>query len=203
MKSRFDQTSSLLLTSSLFAHILNYYIVVVGVYLIMLLREIRGDFKVEENKKSSKITDLSDLAFKRDKEKVDVELRDYFVKKNRQIKAAQLTSAMKSSLKKKVFSCPEAKKITDFLARKFDIRGPAIQYAQAGYLSVSRSQGRSKPETIKPLRSPAKRGGDLFHELFLRLQLAVQENLLDYNGARVLVRDVVESYPTSRDSLRR
>lgn len=158
-----------------------------------------------ESKKSSKIIHLSDLAFQRDKEKVDVELRDYFVKKNRQIKAAQLISAMKSSLKKEVFSCSEAKKITDFLSRKFDIRAPAIQYAQAGYLSAgtSTTQGLSKSVKPTPLRRTVDRGSDFFHELFLRLQSAVEENLLDYNGARVLVRDVVASYPTSRDSLKR
>lgn len=158
-----------------------------------------------ENKKSSKIIHLSDLAFQRDKEKADVELRDYFVKKNRQIKAAQLMTAMKSSLRKEVFSCSEAKKIIVFLSRKFDIRAPAIQYAQAGYLSASTSATQGVPKSVKtaPLRRSVNRGSDFFHELFLRLQSAVQENLLDYNGARVLVRDVVESYPTSRDSLRR
>lgn len=160
-----------------------------------------------ESKKSSKIIHLSDFAYQRDKEKAGVELRDYFVKKNRQIKAAQLISAMKSSLKKEVFSCSEAKKITDFLSRKFDIRAPAIQYAEAGYLSASTSSAQGLSQSVKNTKKPLKRsvnkGSDYFHELFLRLQSAVQENLLDYNGARVLVRDVVASYPTSRDSLKR
>jgi len=158
-----------------------------------------------ENKKSSKIIHLSDLVFERDKKKADVELRDYFVKKNRQIKAAQLMSAVKSSLKKEVFSCSEAKKLTVFLSSKFDIRAPAIQYAQAGYLSPSTSSTQGLPKSVKtaPLRKSVNRGNDLFHELFLRLQSAVEENLLDYNGARLLVRNIVVSYPTSRDSLRR
>ncbi|MFT5729173.1 MAG: hypothetical protein ACI8PB_003336 [Desulforhopalus sp.] len=173
----------------------------------MLLREKRGGFEMGENKKSSKIINLSDLAFERDKKNANVELRDYFVKKNRQIKAAQLISAMKSSLKKEVFSCSEAKQLAGFLARKFDIRGPAIQYAQAGYLSPGPISNKGLAQTEKnkktPLRRSVDRGNDLFHELFLRLQSAVQENLLDYNGARVLVRDIVISYPTSRDSLMR
>lgn len=160
-----------------------------------------------ESKKSSKIINLSELAFQRDKEKAGAELRDYFVKKNRQIKAAQLISAMKSSLRKEVFSSSEAKKITDFLSRKFDIRAPAIQYAEAGYLSPSTSSTQGLPQSVKnqkkPLRRVVNKSSDYFHELFLRLQSAVQENLLDYNGARVLVRDVVASYPTARDSLRR
>ena len=160
-----------------------------------------------ERKKSSKIINLSDLAFQRDKEKAGVELRDYFVKKNNQIKAAQLMSAMKSSLKKDLFSCSEAKKITDFISREFDIRAPAIQYAEAGYLSASMSSTQGFSQGVKnnkkPLRKSVNRGSDFFHDLFLRLQSAVQENLLDYNGARVLVRDVVASYPTTRESLRR
>jgi hypothetical protein len=171
----------------------------------MLLREKRGGFEMGENKKSSKIIHLSDLAFERDKKNAGVELRDYFVKKNRQIKAAQLISAMKSSLKKEVFSSSEAKQLAGFLSKKFDIRGPAIQYAQAGYLSPGPTQGLTQSGKNKktPLRRSVDRGSDLFHELFLRLQSAVQENLLDYNGARILVRDIVISYPTSRDSLMR
>jgi len=171
----------------------------------MLIGEKRGGFTVENNKKSSKITSLSDLAFERDKKKAAVELRDYFVKKNRQIKAAQLVSAINSSLRKQVFSSSEAKKLTDFLSRKFDIRGPAIQYAQAGYLSASTSPSAVITKSIKKaeFRKPKSKGSDLFHQLFLRLQAAVQENLLEYNGARVLVKDIVASYPTSRDSLRK
>jgi len=162
---------------------------------------------MRENKKSSKIINLSELAFERDKKNANVELRDYFVKKNRQIKAAQLISAMKSSLNNEVFSCSEAKQLAGFLARKFDIRGPAIQYVQAGYLAPGLRPNKGLVQDVKnkkkPLRGSVDRGSDLFHELFLRLQSAVQENLLDYNGACILVRDIVISYPTSRDSLMR
>jgi hypothetical protein len=171
----------------------------------MLTGEKRGGFTLEQNKKSAKITHLSDLAFERDKEKAGAELRDYFVKKNRQIKAAQLINAITSSLRKQVFSSSEANKLTDFLSRKFDIRGPAIQYAQAGYLSACPKPDIGSAKSIKKtfFKKPKKQGSDLFHHLFLRLQAAVQDNLLEYNGARVLVRDIVTSYPASRDSLRR
>ncbi len=157
------------------------------------------------NKKASKITNLSDLAFERDQKKATVELTDYFVKKNRQIKAAELVSAITRSLRKQVFSSSEAKKLTDFLSRKFDIRGPAIQYAQAGYLSAGTKPGtgfiKSTKKTV--FRKQKNQGSDFFHQLFLRLQSAVQENLLEYNGARVLYRQIVTSYPSSRDSLRK
>lgn len=156
-----------------------------------------------EKTKTTKIIHLSDLAFQKEKERAGIELRDYFVKKNNQIKAAQLTTAIKSSLKKEVFSSSEANTLTDFLAKKFDIRGPAIQYAQAGYLSGSSAQRETHSAKQKLFKKPVHRGSDLFHQLFLRLQSAVQENLLDYNGARVLVRDIVQSYPASRESLRR
>ena len=157
-----------------------------------------------DTKKSSKIINLSTLAFERDKKNANIELTNYFVQKNRQVKSAQLITAMKSSLSKKVFSHSEANKLTDFLSRKFDIRGPAIQYVQAGYLSPVSTAGKGAGDTKKRLFSKTTRaGGELFHQLFLRLQSAVQENLLDYNGARVLVRDIVTSYPTSRDRLKR
>ncbi|MFT5697396.1 MAG: hypothetical protein ACI8ZB_000244 [Desulforhopalus sp.] len=158
---------------------------------------------MKENKKSSKIVNLSDLAFERDKKEVNKELTDYFVKKNRQVKAAQLISAMKSSLKKKLFSGAEAKKFAALLAIKYDIRGPAIQYAQAGYLSPVPAVANDDSDLVKKRRIKRKSesGGDFFREFFLRLQVAVQENLLDYNGARVLVREIVISYPAAKDSL--
>lgn len=160
---------------------------------------------MEHNKKTLKVTNISDLALERDKKKAHVELRDYFVKKNRQVKAAQLTSTISRSLRKKAFSSSEAKKLTDYLSRKFDIRGPAIQYAQAGYLSAGSRPSNDSTKQIKktPFSRLENRGSDLFHQLFLRLQSAVQENLLEYNGARVLVREIVTNYPGSRDSLRK
>lgn len=157
-----------------------------------------------DKKKSPKIITLSTLAFERDKRNATIELKNYFVEKNRQVKTAQLVTAMKSSLRKKVFSHSEANKLTDFLSRKFDIREPAIQYVQAGYLAPVSTANQDAGNTKKRLfRKTTRVGGEFFHQLFLRLQSAVQENLLDYNGARVLVRDIVTSYPKSRGSLRR
>ena len=160
---------------------------------------------MQDSKKTSKIINLSSLAFERDKRKADIELRDYFVEKNRQVKAAQLVTAMKNSLRKQVFSHSEATKFTDFLVRKFDIRRPSIQSVQAGYLSPAPTPveaGENRFEK-KLLKKKTGMGSDIFHQLFLRLQSAVQENLLDYNGARVLVSEIVTSYPTSRNRLRR
>lgn len=86
-------------------------------------------------RKPTKIVNLSELVFERDKQKAKEELTDYFVKKDRQVKAAQLVSALKSSLRKRLFSVAEAEKLIGYLAKTFDMRRPAIQYAQAGYLS--------------------------------------------------------------------
>lgn len=154
---------------------------------------------------ASKIVNLADVAFKRDEKKAGLEMTEYFVEKHRQIKGAQLVSAIQSSLRKKTFSGTEAQKLTEFLSRTFDIRGPAIQYAQAGYLKPGSSmlQEDKRTHKKKKLFQKVSSGNDFFHQLFLRLQVAVQENLLDYNGARVLVREIVTSYPTTRESLRR
>jgi hypothetical protein len=156
-------------------------------------------------KNSVKIIDMNDLAFARDKKKAGDELKNYFVNKNRQIKAAELVSVLKSSLKKRLFSSSEAKSLVEYLAKKFDIRRPAIQYAQAGYLSPV-SQANKRHEVLEIKRSNHRSTApseDFFHQLFMRLQSAVQDNLLEYNGARVLVRDIVDHYPVTKDRLNR
>ncbi len=155
-------------------------------------------------RKSKKIVNFQDKAFLRDKNKVQDELTDYFAQKNRQVKGAQLVSALKSSLKKRLFSVKEAKELTDYLAGKFDVRQSAIQYTQAGFRSLGTTV--SKTTTGKAEMIPIKRSSkskDFFLSLYTRLQDAVQDNLLEYNGARVLVRDIVDHYPVTRDRLRR
>jgi hypothetical protein len=164
----------------------------------------RGGLEVTDNFKKNQIVEISELAFKRDKKDAGDELQEYFVQKNRQEKAWHVTNAVKNSLRKNVFSIAEAHTIIEFLARKFDIRRAAIQYPQAGYLSpAGRSQGDVvHKNNIRPLKRKKRKDDDIFHQLFFRLQAAVQENLLDYNGARVLVKEVVTCYPTSKDRLR-
>ncbi|BHH81929.1 hypothetical protein [Desulforhopalus sp. 52FAK] len=156
-------------------------------------------------RKSRKIVNLKDVAFERDMEKAKDELTDYFVKKNRQVKAAQLETAFRSSLRKRLFSVTEAKRLTEYLAIKFDIRRPAIQYAQAGYLAPGATvkNNSNKAEKKVELRQIKRKSEGIFVELFQRLQAAVQDNLLDYNGARVLVRETVDYYPVAQDKLRR
>lgn len=156
-------------------------------------------------RKSRKVVNLKDVAFERDMQKAKDELTDYFVKKNRQVKAAELETALKSSLRKRLFSVTEAKRLTEYLAIKFDIRRPAIQYAQAGYLAPGATivrNSKNSEKTVKLKRTKIKSEG-IFVELFHRLQAAVQDNLLDYNGARVLVRETVDYYPVAQDKLRR
>ena len=156
-------------------------------------------------RKPAKIIDLNDLAFNRDKKKAKEDLKDYFVNKNRQIQSAELVSVLKSSLRKGLFSSAQAKNLVEYLAKKFDIRQPAIQYAQAGYLSPV-SQAHKKHvyrEKKRPIRRSTASSEDFFIQLFLRLQAAVHDNLLEYNGARVLVRDFVDHYPVTRDRLKR
>jgi len=156
-------------------------------------------------RRARKIVNLSDVAFARDKQKVQDELTDYFVKKNRQVQAAELETVLKSSLRKRLFSVKEAKKLTEYLAVKFDIRRPAIQYAQAGFLTPGTKAAQVSVNQKKrvQLKRKKSRPEDYFLTLFMRLQAAVQDNLLDYNGARVLVRETVDYYPVTQDKLRR
>lgn len=155
-------------------------------------------------RKTKKVVNFHDKAFLRDKNTAQDELTDYFTEKNRQVKGAQLVSALKISLKKKLFSVKEAKQLADYLAGKFDIRQSAIQYTQTGFHSlgaktVTTNKGKSAMIPMKKITKPK----DFFINLFARLQEAVQENLLEYNGARVVVRDIVDQYPVTRDRLRR
>ncbi|TKB12384.1 hypothetical protein [Desulforhopalus sp. IMCC35007] len=150
------------------------------------------------NSKNSQIVDISELAFNRDKKNAGEELTQYFVQKNRQEKAWQITSAFKHSLRKNIFSKTEAHTLVEFLARKFDIRRAAVQYPQAGDSQTVRGANNN----ISPFKRKKSNDNDIFHQLFIRLQNAVQENLLDYNGARVLAKEVVTCYPTSKDRLR-
>lgn len=139
---------------------------------------------------------ISDLALKRDKARAGEELKNYFINKNRQEQSWQLTNALVSSLRKKAFSNAEAGKITSFLSREFDIRHSALQYSQAWHLGPRRSYSRVDNIRSMPLRTKENTG--LFYDIYLRLQAAVQDKLLDYRGAHSLVKEIVYAYPASR-----
>ena len=157
---------------------------------------------MKKKRSSTTIVNIADFALKRDKEIASLELRDYFVSRNRQEKTWNLINAVKSGLRQNIFSTAEAKKITEFLARKFEIRLPAIEFAQAVHSPAIHSQSyRSTTQADALNRSNG--GHTLFHQLFFRLQAGVQENLLDYNGARSLVGEIVSRYPKARGSLQR
>lgn len=157
------------------------------------------------NNKGKKIVVLAELAFERDKKKLAVELTDYYVDKSRQIKGAQLVSAILRCSREKLISMSEARKLTGFLARTFDIRAPAIQSVHAGFLGQVVSVVNTDSKVVKKIscRRKITPGKDFFQQLFLRLQLAVQENILDYNGARLLVKEIVRNYPTTKNCLHR
>jgi hypothetical protein len=161
-------------------------------------RKVEETPSMTNNPKNNQIVDISELAFNRDKKNAGEELTQYFVQKNRQEKAWHVTTAFKHSLRKNIFSKAEAHTLIEFLARKFDIRRAAIQYVQAGYLAPA----RDLKDNISRLKRKNNNDNDIFRQLFIRLQNAVQENLLDYNGARVLAKEVVTCYPTSKDRLR-
>lgn len=155
---------------------------------------------MNNNSNATPIINISEYSLKRDKRIVSMEMKDYFVGRNRQEKAWHLATALKSGFRQNIFSTAEAKKITGFLARKFEIRLPAIEYAQAlGSSSIPRISNRGKIQG--DFKKTVNGGNNLFSELFLRLQVGVQENLLDYNGARTLVEEIVTCYPKARASL--
>ena len=148
------------------------------------------------------IHNMSELAFERDKRNACAEMKDYFVKKNRQEKAWYLVTAMLNSLKQNVFSSVEAQKITAFLSKKFDIRRPAIQLAQAFCFATMPIE----PQKVHIRTARARRTwreNEASEQLFLRLQAAVQDGLIDYNGARSLVREIITHYPKAQKSLQR
>lgn len=139
---------------------------------------------------------ISDLALKRDKARAGEELKNYFVKKNREEQSWQITNALVSSLRKKAFSNAEAGRITSFLSREFDIRHAALQYSQAGYLGPRRSN--SKADNIMSMPMRTGESTEAFYDIYLRLQAAVQDNVFDYRGAHSLVKEIVHAYPASR-----
>lgn len=155
---------------------------------------------MKNNSSSPTILNFSDFALKRDKQIATFEMTDYFVHKSRQEKAWNLITAVKNSLRQDIFSSAEARKITAFLAGQFDIRLPAIEHAEA--FSTSIVPGKSIKKRVRsPFKKRTKEGHELFLQLFLRLQTGVQENLLDYNGARSLVVEIVTRYPKARGCL--
>jgi len=148
------------------------------------------------------IYNMSELAFERDKRNAITEMRDYFVQKNRQEKAWNLVTAMMNSLKQNVFSNVEAQKITEFLSKKFDIRRPAIELAQAiCFATIPIKPKKVNMNTVRPRRMAGE--SEISEQLFLRLQAAVQDDLIDYNGARSLVREIIVHYPKAQKYLQR
>lgn len=157
---------------------------------------------MNNNSNATPIIKILDYYLKRDKRIASEEMKDYFVGRNRQEKAWHLATALKSGFRQNIFSTAEAKKITAFLAGKFEIRLAAIEYAQAlGSSPIPRISKRGKIRG--GFEKPVTGGNNLFSELFLRLQAGVQENLLDYNGARTLVEEIVTRYPKARAILQR
>ena len=145
------------------------------------------------------IYDIKKTKFEKDKKKVETELRDYFVHKNRQEKAWTITNAVASNLKQQKFSHAEAQKITEFLAEKFGIRLPAITHTQLFRQNPTPLKKNSKNLIVKL----AQKKDIFFNQLFLQLQAAVQDNLLDYHQARSLVCDTVTHYPKIKKHLPR
>lgn len=148
---------------------------------------------------TAEMYDISDYAYKRDMRNVGNEMRDYFVSKNRQEQAWIVMRLVMDCLRKQCFSSAESKKVTAFLCRKFTIRKPDIDHVQN--LSPAQKPDRDNIAMI-PVAMP-KGQGEVFHQLFLRLQAAVQDNLLDYADARSLVREMIVHYPEVKGSLHR
>ena len=148
------------------------------------------------------IYNISEFAFERDKRKAYVETRDYFVKKNRQEKTWHLVTAVMNSLKQKMFSSIEAGRITEFLSRKFEIRRPAIDLAQA--ICFSTIPGATNRVNIKTaLVRKSGENIEISDQLFLRIQAAVQDDLLSYSEARSMVREIIGHYPKAQKYLQR
>ncbi len=145
------------------------------------------------------IYDITKITFEKEKKKVETELRDFFIHKTRQEKAWSITNAVASNLKQKKFSHAEAQKITEFLAAKFGIRLPAIAHTQMFRLTPPPRKNNCKKVTLRL----AQKKNEFFHQLFLQLQAAVQDNLLDYHQARSLVCETVTHYPKIKKHLPR
>lgn len=148
------------------------------------------------------VYNMSELAFERDKRNACAEMRDYFFRKNRQEQAWNIITAMMNSLQQRVFSNVEAQRITAFLSKKFDIRRSAIELAQALCFAAI----PIKPKKVNIRTALARRTSEeneISKELFLRLQAAIQDDLIDYNGARSLIREIITHYPKAQKSLQR
>ena len=157
---------------------------------------------MKKKSNSTNTVNIAEYALKKDKEKACREMRSYFVTMNRQEKAWHLSNTVKSSLSKNIFSTAEVEKMTKFLADKFGIRQPAMEYAQAVSSSATHCTADGKTTQADTIIRPV--GENVFFvELYLRLQAGVQENLLDYNGAFALVQEIITRYPKARASLPR
>lgn len=139
------------------------------------------------------ILNFQAAALERDKKKFVVELRDYYVDKTRQESGWSIVGAISQRLRKKEFTCKEAKQLVRFLARKYDIRRTSLQYAT----SFSAS-GPARGSFIEKQQTRQETTGE-FHELFLRLQAGVQDKLLSYRDACSLIEESTVGYPLARE----
>jgi|GEM_PF-4978404 len=139
------------------------------------------------------IFSLKAAALERDKRKFVAELRDYYVDKIRQESGWSIVGAISQRLRKREFSNKEARQLVRFLARNYDIRQTSLQY------STSFSAAGLKRESVSEKQHPGKENSGEFHELFMRLQAGVQDKLLSYRDACLLIEESTAGYPLAQE----
>lgn len=145
------------------------------------------------------IYDIKQSMLEKEKKKAVTELRDYFIRKYRQENAWSVIHTVEHHLRQKKITSGEARKLTAFLAKKFDVDQPAVEHARMFSPSSVPAERRTNTSPCNMVH----RQEDMFHHLFLRLQAAVQANILDYNQARSLICETLVHYPTASSALQR
>ncbi len=143
------------------------------------------------------IYNIAHASLEREKRKVTAELRDYFVDKTLQERGWALVSTLRQSMQQQQFSRKEARRIVRFLKTSFAIRPAHFEYSR------SLTGGQGPATSVLPVQSSFRGQQDSadFYQDYLRLQTAVQDKLLSYGDACVLVEDALTAYPNAENWL--
>ncbi|PIE58691.1 MAG: hypothetical protein CSA33_01965 [Desulfobulbus propionicus] len=133
--------------------------------------------------------DFNQAALERAKKEIVSELRDYFVDKAKQESGWVIVNALSQSLRKRRFTLGQVRKIDSFIRDTFEIKGSDLSYVRSFDATDVGSRNVEAHAQIQI------RQEQLFQELFLRLQVAVREQLLSFRDACRLVKEIEVGYP--------
>jgi hypothetical protein len=138
---------------------------------------------------------LEQKRFETTKEKVHVELVNYFVNLDEQHKLWYFTVAVNSNAKSHHFTQPQAEKLIDDLSKNYDIRRSNIELAVA--FNPCCSLDLNKKQKVIMFNKIGLLS-DIFEEQLSELYRLIKGKLLEYRQALELTLVLLDNYPAAR-----